>query len=81
MGRSGAPFLWSESSAPFLKKKWEALHHEFQKSSHHGKLDTLGKRMKKEQLEKDMDQVEADIKKLQKNYIFIDTTAPSTFYV
>lgn len=64
-----------------LKKKWEALHHEFQKISHHGKLDTLGKRMKKEQLEKDMDQVEADIKKLQKNYIFIDTTAPSTFYV
>jgi len=27
-----------------------------------------------------MDQVEADIKKLQKNFIFIDTTAPSTFY-
>ena len=25
-----------------------------------------------------MDQVEADIKKLSKNYIFIDTTAPST---
>ena len=26
-----------------------------------------------------MDQVEADIKKLSKNYIFVDTTAPSTF--
>jgi len=64
-----------------LKKKWEVLHHEFQRISHHAKLDTLGKRTKKEQLEKDMDQVEADIKKLQKNYIFIDTTAPSTFYV
>jgi len=27
-----------------------------------------------------MDQVEGDIKKLSKNYIFVDTTAPSTMY-
>ena len=61
-----------------LKKKWEQLHHDFQKESIHSKLDTLGKKNRKETLEKEMDQVEADIKKLSKNYIFIDTTAPST---
>ena len=62
-----------------LKKKWEQLHHKFQTESIHSKLDTLGKKNRKENLEKEMDQVEADIKKLSKNYIFIDTTAPSTF--
>ena len=41
-------------------------------------MDTIGKKGRKEILEAEMDQVEADIKKLQKNYIFIDTTAPST---
>jgi SMC interacting uncharacterized protein involved in chromosome segregation len=63
-----------------LKKKWEVLHHQFQKESIHSKLDTLGKKNRKENLEKEMDQVEADIKKLTKNYIFVDTTAPSTMY-
>ena len=52
----------------------------YQKESHHGKLDTIGKKGRKEVLEAQMDQVEADIKKLQKNYIFIDTTAPSTMF-
>ena len=63
-----------------LKKKWEELHFNFQKESIHGKLDTLGKKNRKENLEREMDQVEADIKKLSKNYIFVDTTAPSTMY-
>jgi len=61
-----------------LKKKWEVLMRDYQKESHHGKLDTIGKKGRKEILEADMDQVEADIKKLQKNFIFVDTTAPST---
>lgn len=56
------------------------LHHQFQKESIHRKLDTLGKKNRKENLEKEMDQVEADIKKLSKNYIFVDTTAPSTVF-
>ena len=63
-----------------LKKKWETLHQDFQRESHHKQLDTLGKKNRKETLEKEMDQVEKDIKKLTKNYIFIDTTAPSTAY-
>ena len=53
---------------------------DYQKESHHGKLDTIGKMSRKEVLEAQMDQVEADIKKLQKNYIFVDNTAPSTFF-
>ena len=61
-----------------LKKKWEVLMRDYQKESHHGKLDTIGKKGRKEILEAEMDQVEADIKKLQKNFIFVDTTAPST---
>lgn len=61
-----------------LKRKWEELHLQYQRETHHSKLDTLGKKTRKETLEKQLDQVEADIKKLQKNYIFVDTTAPST---
>lgn len=63
-----------------LKKKWEVLMRDYQKESHHGKLDTIGKKSRKEVIEAQMDQVEADIKRLQKNYIFVDTTAPSTFF-
>ena len=47
-----------------LKRKWESLHLQYQKETHHGKLDTLGKKNRKENLEKELDQVEADIKKL-----------------
>ena len=62
-----------------LKKKWQQLMVDYQKESHHGKLDTIGKKGRKEVLEAEMDQVESDIKKLSKNFIFIDTTAPSSF--
>merc|ERR1711976_982491 len=72
-----APKLPAGKDKDYLKKKWEELHHKFQKESIHSKLDTLGKKNRKENLEKEMDQVEADIKKLSKNYIFVDTTAPS----
>jgi len=63
-----------------LKKKWEVLHIEYQKEAHYPKLDTLGKKSRKINLEKEMEQIEQDIKKLTKNYIFIDTTAPSSVY-
>ena len=63
-----------------LKKKWEVLHKDFQKEAHHGKLDTIGKKGRKQTLEKEMDQIEADIKKLSKNYIFVDTTQPSSYF-
>jgi cell division protein FtsB len=41
-------------------------------------LDTVGKKNRMDQLTKEMDIIEEDIKKLQKNYIFIDTTQPSS---
>lgn len=47
-----------------LKKKWEQLNVDYQKESHHGNLDTIGKKSRKEVLEAQMDQIEADIKKL-----------------
>jgi len=63
-----------------LKKKWEVLHIEYQKEAHYPKLDTLGKKSRKINLEKEMEQIEQDIRKLTKNYIFIDTSAPSSVY-
>ncbi len=63
-----------------LKKKWDSLMRQYQTESHHANLDTIGKKSRKEVIEAEMDQVEADIKKLSKNFIFIDTTAPSTYY-
>lgn len=43
-------------------------------------LDTIGKKARMEALTREMDTIEADIKKLQKNYIFIDTTQPSSVF-
>jgi len=40
----------------------------------------LGKKSRKINLEKEMEQIEQDIKKLTKNHIFIDTTAPSSYW-
>jgi hypothetical protein len=63
-----------------LKKKWEVLHIEYQQMTHYVKLDTLGKKNKMEGFMREMDQIESDIKKLSKNYIFIDTTQPSSMW-
>jgi len=38
-----------------LKKKWEVLHIEYQKEAHYPKLDTLGKKSRKINLEKEME--------------------------
>lgn len=63
-----------------LKKKWEIVHREYQTLTHKGKLDTLGIKNKKESCEKELAQLEKDIAKLTKNFIFVDTTAPTTIY-
>lgn len=57
-----------------LKQKWEVVHKEYQTLTHKGKLDTLGIKNKKENCEKELAQLEKDIAKLSKNYIFVDTT-------
>lgn len=56
-----------------LKKKWEVVHKEYQTLTHKGKLDTLGIKNKKENCERELAQLEKDIAKLSKNYIFVDT--------
>jgi len=64
-----------------LKKKWESLNKQFQEKTHYVMpLDTVGKKNRMDGLTKEMDQIEGDIKKLQKNYIFVDTTQPSSMW-
>jgi hypothetical protein len=63
-----------------LKKKWEVVHKEYQTLTHKNKLDTLGLKEKYERCERELNQLEKDIAKLSKNYIFVDTTQPSTFF-
>lgn len=62
-----------------LKKKWEVVHKEYQTLTHKNKLDTIGLLEKYERCERELHQLEKDIQKLSKNYIFVDTTQPSTF--
>lgn len=63
-----------------LKKKWEVVHKEYQTLTHKNKLDTLGLKEKFESCERELKQLERDIEKLSKNYIFVDTTAPSSYF-
>lgn len=63
-----------------LKKKWEVVHKEYQTLTHKSKLDTLGMKNKKETCERELQQLEKDIEKLSKNYIFVDTTYPQYAY-
>ena len=63
-----------------LKKKWEVVHKEYQTLTHKTKLDTLGLKEKFESCERELKQLERDIEKLSKNYIFVDTTAPSSYF-
>ena len=63
-----------------LKKKWEVKHKEYQTLTHKNKLDTLTMKNKYEQCERELNQLEKDIQMLSKNYIFVDTTQPSTYF-
>ena len=63
-----------------LKKKWEIVHREYQTITHVGKMDTRGLVNKKESCEQQLKQLEKDIEKLSKNYIFVDTMAPTSYY-
>jgi len=48
-----------------LKKKWEAMNKQFQEKTHYVMpLDTVGKKARMDGLTKEMDQIEADIKRL-----------------
>jgi ribosome recycling factor len=57
-----------------LKKKWEVVHREYQTITH-SLIDSHGLKRKKEGCEAELKQIEKDIEKLQKAYIFVDTTS------
>lgn len=56
-----------------LKKKWEVVHKTYQEITHVQKIDTVGLRRKKETCEQELKQLEKDIEKLSKKFIFVDT--------
>lgn len=56
-----------------LKIKHDFINKDYQGMSHLKVFDTKFKIRKKERLEKDMSQIEADIQKLNKKHIFVDS--------
>ena len=54
-----------------LKRKWEDLNQEYQKKTYIRLVDTLGLKTKKEGLEAQLQDLERDIKKLNKTYVFL----------
>jgi len=57
-----------------LKAKWEAVNKEYQSITHVNKIATVGLKRKKESCEEELKQLEKDIERLSKAYIFVDTT-------
>jgi len=49
-----------------LKKKWDAVNQKYQRMCHMVKLDTVGKVKRKEGMENELKQLEADIEKLER---------------
>jgi len=54
-----------------LKAKWEKVNGEFQQLTHQTVLDTMGKVRRKEAAEKGLDQLEKDIKRLEKKHVYV----------
>jgi len=57
-----------------LKRKWDIVNKEYQSITHISTLDTIGLKRKKEDCERELAQIEKDLEKLNKAYIFVDTT-------
>ena len=55
-----------------MKKKWDEINREYQKLTHVRTFDTFGLKTRKEDCEKQLAQIESDIKKLNKAYVFVD---------
>ena len=75
-----------------LKTKWDFVNKKYQLLTHKAVLDTIGLRrryfvsfyccqnfFRKEEYEKELSQIEKDIEKLNKGYIFVDSTQQSQF--
>lgn len=57
-----------------LKKKWEMVNKEYQQITHISKINTVGLKRRKEDCEKQLDQLQKDLDKLNKGFIVVDTT-------
>eukprot|EP00921_Rhytidocystis_pertsovi_P003160 GHVQ01005311.1.p1 GENE.GHVQ01005311.1~~GHVQ01005311.1.p1 ORF type:complete len:299 (+),score=83.30 GHVQ01005311.1:288-1184(+) len=55
-----------------LTKRWEELNREYQTTTHIIKLDTIGKIKRKEYFENSLTQIEKDLDKINKKYIFVN---------
>lgn len=55
-----------------LKQKWEHVNKDYQSITHLGAKAGLGMKKKKEKCERDLAQIEKDLEKLNKQFIFVD---------
>ena len=55
-----------------LKRKWDEINREYQSKTHVKLVDTTGSKRRKEDYEKQLEDIEKDIKKLNKLYVFVD---------
>jgi predicted GTPase len=55
-----------------LKRKWDEINKEYQMITHLRLIDTTGLKRRKETYEKQLKEIEEDIRKLNKAYIFVE---------
>jgi hypothetical protein len=55
-----------------LKSKWEDVNQLYQTMTHFVRLDTIGKVRRKEDCEKQLEQLEKNIEKMSKPYVFVE---------
>lgn len=55
-----------------LKQRWNEINQQYQLMTHVRLIDTTGLRRRKQDYERQLAEIEADIKKLNKAYIFVE---------
>ena len=55
-----------------LKKKWQSVNNDYQTMTHMTRLDTVGQIRRKEHYEKLLSEIEKDIAKIDRGFVFID---------
>ncbi|CAK74417.1 unnamed protein product (macronuclear) [Paramecium tetraurelia] len=54
-----------------LKQRYDLINFEYQKYSHHKKFDNVSLRRKQEQYERELDQLEKDMEKVNKSQVYV----------
>lgn len=55
-----------------LKQRWNEINQQYQLMTHVRLIDTTGLRRRKQDYERQLAEIEADIRKLNKAYIFVE---------